>query len=137
MSLYILDTDTLSLHERGHPTVKPAVEAHLKAGTLAITVISIEEQLSGWYTLVRQARQPPDLALAYTRLAQIVEQLAGIPILPFTEPAIARYEALKALRLTGYPERNRPDYATFFLLFGYLNFGSRFSVLGLRRRSIW
>jgi hypothetical protein len=36
----------------------------------------------------------------------------------------------------GYPERKRLDYATFFSIFGYLNFGSEFSMLGLKRRSI-
>jgi tRNA(fMet)-specific endonuclease VapC len=47
MSLYVLDTDTLTLFEEGHPSVLQRVEAH-SADDLAITVLSVEEQLSGW-----------------------------------------------------------------------------------------
>jgi hypothetical protein len=44
-----------ALNKRGHPVVLQNAVAHLSAG-LAITVITIEEQLSGWYTLLRQAK---------------------------------------------------------------------------------
>jgi tRNA(fMet)-specific endonuclease VapC len=98
MSLYVLDTDTLSLHERGHPTISPAVRA-CPPGTLAITVITVEEQLSGWYALLRRARQPQELAQAYERLANNVLFLAGLDILSFTESAIARYDSLNSLKL--------------------------------------
>ena len=55
MSLYVFDTDALSLYQHGHPVVIQNAAAHLSAG-LAITVITIEEQLSGWYTLLRRAK---------------------------------------------------------------------------------
>jgi tRNA(fMet)-specific endonuclease VapC len=75
MSLYILDTDILSLYWEGEPLVTQRVREH-QATELAITVISVEEQLSGWYTLVRQARQPAQQAHAYQRLADY-DELAG------------------------------------------------------------
>jgi tRNA(fMet)-specific endonuclease VapC len=98
MSLFVLDTDTLSLYWEGHPTVCQRVQAH-PAAELAITVISVEEQLTGWYTLLRQVRQPPDVARAYRRLAEAVQFHARWRILLFPEPAIARFESLVALRL--------------------------------------
>jgi tRNA(fMet)-specific endonuclease VapC len=98
MTRYILDTDTLSLYEHGHPTVSAAIRARAP-GELAITVITVEEQLSGWYTLLRRAKQPHELAYAYQRLAGSVQLLAGLPILSFTEPAIARYDDLVAQKL--------------------------------------
>lgn len=70
-----------------------------RAGELAITVISVEEQLSGWYRRLRQAKKPVQLARIYQRLATTVESLAGLPILSFTEPAISRYDGLRALKL--------------------------------------
>jgi len=97
MSLFILDTDTLSLQERGHPILSPAIRAHQEE--LAITVISVEEQLSGWYSVLRRATQPPDVARAYERLASAVQFYSGLLILSFTEPAIARFEQLVALKL--------------------------------------
>ncbi len=97
MSLFILDTDTLSLHERGHPVLSPAIRAR-QPGELAITVISVEEQLSGWYSLLRRATQPPDVARAYQRLASAVQLYSGLLILSFTEPAIARFEQLVSMK---------------------------------------
>ena len=52
MNLYALDTDILSLYQRGHPTVCQNVVGRLSV-ELATTVINVEEQLSGWYALLR------------------------------------------------------------------------------------
>jgi tRNA(fMet)-specific endonuclease VapC len=69
------------------------VGAH-PVGELATTVLSVEEQLSGWYTQVRKAKGHARLALAYARLAKAVRFLSAIQILDFDEPAIQRYEQL-------------------------------------------
>jgi tRNA(fMet)-specific endonuclease VapC len=98
MILYIVDTDTLSLAQRGHPRVLQQCQAR-PTSDLAITVISVEEQLSGWYTAIRKARGPGDLALAYQSLADSVAFLAQWKILPFTTAAISRSRALIGLRL--------------------------------------
>jgi tRNA(fMet)-specific endonuclease VapC len=50
MSLYVLDTDTLSLYRHGHAAVVQHTLTH-PPEVLAITVITVEEQLSGWYEL--------------------------------------------------------------------------------------
>src|SRR5436190_11207195 len=98
MTPYILDTDTLSLLEQGHPRVSQQCQAR-PTSDLAITVISVEEQLSGWYTAIRKARRPDDLALAYESLADSVPFLAQWKILPFTTAAISRTRYLIGLRL--------------------------------------
>ncbi|MCI0462635.1 MAG: type II toxin-antitoxin system VapC family toxin [Gemmataceae bacterium] len=98
MSLYVLDTDILTLYQHGHPAIRERV-ARLAPAQLAITVISVEEQLSGWYTLLCGAKKPAQLAGVYERLAQAVKTLAGLGILSFPEPAIGRYEELKAQKL--------------------------------------
>jgi len=75
MSLYVLDTDVLTLVEEGHPEVsrrflqRPPEE-------VAVTVLSVEEQLSGWYTELRKAKRPARLAWAYRRLTNTVQFLA-------------------------------------------------------------
>jgi len=98
MTPYSLDTDTLSLLQHGHPKVSQEYGARRPAD-LAITVISLEEQLSGWYTLLRRARRPDDLARVYQRLIDTVRSMAPLTILPFTTSAIARYQQLIQLRL--------------------------------------
>jgi tRNA(fMet)-specific endonuclease VapC len=98
MSLYALDTDTLSLYYEGHDVVRGHVDAH-PTGELAITVLTVDEQLTGWYTLTRQAHGPEHVVRAYDHLAQTVVRLGRWRILPYTEQAVARVAQLKALRL--------------------------------------
>jgi tRNA(fMet)-specific endonuclease VapC len=98
VSLYVLDTDTLTLLQRGNPGVLRRVGEH-PPDELAITVITVEEQLSGWYGLLRKARGRRQLAGAYQQLADSVRDLSSLRVLSFTEAAIARYEHLKTLKL--------------------------------------
>jgi len=98
MNLYVLDTDTLTLFQEGHPKVRDHLAAHPES-EIAVTVLSVEEQLSGWYTQLRQAKGPDRLAWAYRRLAQNVRFLSRLRILDFDEPAIARFEDLRRQKL--------------------------------------
>jgi tRNA(fMet)-specific endonuclease VapC len=97
VSHHILDTDTITLYRQGHPVVCRRV-ASCPSGLPAITVISAEEQLTGWYTMMRRAKQRDTLALAYQSLADTITLLARFPILSFPVPTILRYEQLKAMR---------------------------------------
>jgi tRNA(fMet)-specific endonuclease VapC len=47
MSLYVLDTDILSMLQDGNATVTQRVSQH-SPDEIKITVISVEEQISGW-----------------------------------------------------------------------------------------
>jgi tRNA(fMet)-specific endonuclease VapC len=98
MSLFVLDTDIVSLYYRGEPIVVRNVDSHASSD-LAISVVTVEEQLTGWYSLTRQARQPGEIARAYARLADAVVRLSKWRILLYTESAVARVAELKALRL--------------------------------------
>ena len=98
MSLFVLDTDHLTLYYHGDPIVVRRVDAQ-PSTQLAISVITVDEQLAGWYTLARRARRPDEIARAYAHLGDAVVRLARWRILPYTESAIARVAALKALRL--------------------------------------
>src|SRR5947208_708720 len=95
MSLYVLDTDILTLYQEHQQAVLARADTH-PPEELAITVISVEEQLSGWYTRLRRAKKPEDLGYVYQRLTRNVQALSRLTILSFTEPAIHRYEDLRA-----------------------------------------
>ncbi len=98
MTLYALDTDILSLYQRGHATVCQRVHIH-PLGDLAITVISVEEQLSGWYSLLRTKTRRDELAIVYQSLADSVPFLAQFRILSFSEPCQDRFDKLASLKL--------------------------------------
>ena len=99
MSLYILDTDTLTLNQRGHLIVCQNVVLH-NSDDLAVSVITVEEQLSGWYTMLRKAKSVPSLAHAYMRLTECVESVSDLRVLTFDEACIERFRKLRALSTT-------------------------------------
>ena len=94
MSLWVLDTDTLSLWLRGDESIATRV-ARTPPQQLAVTIITVEEILRGWYTQIRRARQDEQLARAYEALQQTVEFVRGTQILAFDLPAIIRYRQLR------------------------------------------
>jgi tRNA(fMet)-specific endonuclease VapC len=93
MSLYLLDTDHLSLYQAGHARVLQNLMKHIQ-DQLAVTVISVEEQLSGWQTGLRKARDDARRAEVYRRMALAIESLAGWRIIPFSLPAMTRHAHL-------------------------------------------
>jgi tRNA(fMet)-specific endonuclease VapC len=98
MSLFVLDTDILSLWQHGHPAVNQRLAAH-SADELALTVITVQEQLDGWHARLSRAKDRKQLADIYQRLADTVRFLSRVQILSFSEAAIDRYEELRAQKL--------------------------------------
>jgi tRNA(fMet)-specific endonuclease VapC len=98
MTSYVLDTDTLTLFQENHPAVVRQVANHPPAD-VAITVLSVEEQLSGWYTRLRRAKDLDELAAVYERMTATAASLGRFQVLSFTKPAILRFQQLHALKL--------------------------------------
>lgn len=94
MSLYVLDTDHLTLLRKGHADVVRRVTA-MPPSDIAITIISIEEQFRGWFTQVRKARDADRLARAYEGLWDVIDMARRLPVLPFSRSAVDRYADLK------------------------------------------
>ncbi len=80
MSLFVLDTDIATLYYHGDSNVVRRVDSRPTI-ELAISVMTVDEQLTGWYTLTRQVRRPEEIAKAYERLSQAVVRLAKWRIL--------------------------------------------------------
>jgi tRNA(fMet)-specific endonuclease VapC len=98
MSLFVLDTDILTLYYHGDAEVVRRIDDH-PPSELAITVVTVDKQLSGWYTLTRQARRSEEIARAFAHLGEAVIRLARWRILPYTESAIERVAQWKKLHL--------------------------------------
>lgn len=97
MIRYILDTDILSLLQRRHLAVSRRVEE--RKDETAISVFTIEEQLSGWYALLRKALKPDQQIVAYRSLSENVRFLSQLAIIDYDAPALERYEDLKRAKL--------------------------------------
>ena len=90
--LYAFDTDCFTLFQFGHSEVV----AHASAvDRLAITIVSVEESLTGWYSRVRQSKTPEQLAIVYRGLHMTVEALRKMEILPYSQQAIEQQLELR------------------------------------------
>lgn len=94
MIRFVLDTDILSLLQHGHATVVSHVSQN-PAGEVAISIITVEEQLTAWYTLLRRAKKTTDLVPVYERMTQTVCFLRRLPILTFSNVAAESYDRLR------------------------------------------
>lgn len=99
MSLFLLDTDILSLVEQGHPLVLQRVNSH-PLSDIALSAISIQEQMQGFLASLTRARNHQHLALAFDMLVtRLLPVWCRFSVLPFPETAILRFEQLRSLRL--------------------------------------
>jgi len=98
MSLWILDTVTITLWQNQHPLIKQHIEQR-SFEEIAITVITIEEQTRGWLNAIRQnSVNPTKLRWAYLGLHQGVEFVNRIQILDFDERSSNNYKRLKDMK---------------------------------------
>ncbi len=97
MSLFVLDTDTLTLLQRREPRICERALVH--AANTAIAIVTVEEQLSGWYGLLRKAKNPDKLVEVYRSLAECVRFLSKLQILEYDRQALQRYQDLKRRKL--------------------------------------
>ena len=98
MSLFVLDTDILSHWQRGHAAVCARVSTH-SPQELAITVVTVQEQLDGWHSRLNRAKDRKRTADLYRHLADTVRFLSRVRILDYSEAAIDRHDALRAQKL--------------------------------------
>ena len=98
MSLLVLDTDILSLYRRGQPLIVQRLFQQ-SLNSLATTAITVEEQLTGWYTLLRKQKSREQLARSYRNLVETALELNQFRLLSCTEEAIDRFENLRSQKL--------------------------------------
>ena len=94
MPLFILDTDHVSLFQRGHMGVVSRV-ARTDERDIAVTIITYEEQLRGRLTVIQNTSNAPRLATAYTRLHEMQQFYCALRILDFDPAAASTFEKLR------------------------------------------
>jgi tRNA(fMet)-specific endonuclease VapC len=98
MILHILDTDHVSLFQRKHPVVIQRLN-EIHSEHLAITIITVEEQIKGRFKLIKQANSSTKLIRAYAALQSSVAYFNTITVLPFDEAASVHYENLRQQKI--------------------------------------
>jgi len=94
---YVLDTDHVTLHFRGHSQVGQKMTL-IPPDEIATTTITAEEQLRGRLAQIKKASTTEALAMAHRRFRQAIYDLAKLNILELDSAAITIFEDLKRQR---------------------------------------
>jgi len=93
MTLLILDTDHISLYQRGDLNVINRLSS-ANPKNLAVTVISLEEQMYGRLSEIKKANSAISLITAYSRLEITLDYFKSVQVLPFDQNAHISFESL-------------------------------------------
>lgn len=95
MTLYILDSDHLSLYQRGHEPLGQQLLA-ISPDQIVITVISVEELMRGRLSQIRKAANSPERVRAYYWFTRTLEFFRDFTVLGYDAQAEAQYQTLLA-----------------------------------------
>lgn len=97
MTIYILDTDHLSLYGRNHPVLIPKLLA--AKIQLTTTAINVEEQLRGRLAQVAEAKEGVVQSNAYQRLVETVMLLSEFHVLQYDQKSQEIYQNFRKQRI--------------------------------------
>jgi tRNA(fMet)-specific endonuclease VapC len=98
MIQFLLDTDHVSLHERGHPPLRARFEA-VSPDSIAVSVVTVEEALRGRLAVLARQSAGEERQRAYAKMMETVRFFASIQVVPFDARCEQRYQALRAQRV--------------------------------------
>ena len=100
--IVILDTDHLTVIQRRAEPAYSLLRARLSKlppNTVQTTIVSFEEQMRGWLSLIGRSRNRSREVAAYERLQALLRFFNEIPVLDYTEIVAARFEDLRRSKL--------------------------------------
>jgi tRNA(fMet)-specific endonuclease VapC len=100
MTVYVLDTDLLSLYQRNHPQVSARIRLARQNGLrLTTTVITVEEQYAGRLAQVRKSQTSETLIAAYSRLTATFSLFSQLEILGYEISADNYFRQFRQMRI--------------------------------------
>ncbi|MBN1888506.1 MAG: type II toxin-antitoxin system VapC family toxin [Thermoflexales bacterium] len=96
--LYILDTDHVSLAQRGHPHVTKHIATALPH-ELAVSIVTAHEQLRGRMAQVNRASTAQELIFAYKLLHETLRLYLTVSVVDFDEQAAAIVDDLSQRKI--------------------------------------
>lgn len=105
--MYILDTDHLSVLDRGGVNAQRLLQrlANIDPTQVATTIISYEEQMRGWLSYTAKAQSIDKQVKAYKELKRQLTNYCTIPVVEFDEQAAYEFLCLKKM----YPRLGTMD----------------------------
>jgi tRNA(fMet)-specific endonuclease VapC len=95
--MYILDTDHLSILDRGGIKAQHLLSrlADVNPDEVAVTIISYEEQTRGWLSHIAKDRNLEAQVEIYKELKKQIENYCAIPIIDFDKQAAQEFQRLR------------------------------------------
>jgi Predicted nucleic acid-binding protein, contains PIN domain len=90
VSLWVLDTDHITLFENQHPVVIQRV-METDPDEITVTIITVEEQMKGWLNAIQQSSQSNRLIWGYKGLQDGLKFFQTIQVLDFDQDAYNCY----------------------------------------------
>jgi len=98
MLQFLLDTDHLTLYERGHPTFVARVDAQ-PLTAVGLSAVTVEEALRGRLAVVARARDGSSRVRSYGQLLGTVQLLTEFVLVPFDQASEVEFQQLLGQRL--------------------------------------
>jgi tRNA(fMet)-specific endonuclease VapC len=101
--MILLDTDHLTLlkymdSERG-VRLNERLRAQPPEEVVAVSIISVEEQMRGWLAAIARERQASRQVFGYGELGRLLDYFQAFTLLPFDERAADRFDDLRAAKI--------------------------------------
>ena len=94
----LLDTDHMSLHERGHLPLRTRLASFLPE-EVAVSIVTVEEMLRGRLAILARRSEGEARVYAYTKLLETVHFFSTVRVVPFDMACEQQFQALRAMRL--------------------------------------
>ncbi len=98
MSLWILDTDHVSLFQHNHPAIHQRINA-IGSQAIAVTIVTFEEQIYGRLNRIRRANSEDQLLLGYRNLKATLDYFKSIDVINFDQQAYGYFSELVRQRI--------------------------------------
>jgi tRNA(fMet)-specific endonuclease VapC len=97
--LWILDTDHVSLFQRGNATVIRKVQS-ISHQEIGITIVSYEEQIRGWLKIIsRSSSDFEQLTFGYGKLNETLDFYRTKVVLDFNTTAVNQFQQLLSQKI--------------------------------------
>lgn len=107
MNMYLLDTDHLTVFDRGGSSAQILLTkmSQIDPGEIATTIISYEEQTRGWLSYIAKATKLEDQVLAYSKLQWHLAKFRAAAVIGFDQDSATEFARLRRL----YPRLGTMD----------------------------
>lgn len=98
MIRWLLDTDHVSLQERGHVLLHSRFTA-APLGSIAVSVVTVEEMIRGRLAILARRSAGEERVRAYAKFMETVAFFGSVPVVPFDLRCDAKFQELRSLQL--------------------------------------